>query len=64
LKRQTNRIEVQAYDYFRRIEELGGVLPAIEKGFSRAKLPTLLTATNAKSKKAVAKLSRQCLCRP
>ena len=30
---QTNRIEKQAYDYFRRIEELGGVLPAIEKGF-------------------------------
>jgi methylmalonyl-CoA mutase N-terminal domain/subunit len=30
---QTNRIEAQAYDYFRRIEELGGVLPAIEKGF-------------------------------
>lgn len=29
----TNRIEQQAYDYFRRIEELGGVLPAIEKGF-------------------------------
>jgi methylmalonyl-CoA mutase N-terminal domain/subunit len=30
---QTNRIEAQAYDYFRRIKELGGVLPAIEKGF-------------------------------
>jgi methylmalonyl-CoA mutase N-terminal domain/subunit len=30
---QTNRIEQQAYEYFRRIEELGGVLPAIEKGF-------------------------------
>jgi methylmalonyl-CoA mutase N-terminal domain/subunit len=30
---QTNRIEGQAYDYFRRIDELGGVLPAIEKGF-------------------------------
>ncbi|NMC11477.1 MAG: methylmalonyl-CoA mutase family protein [Chloroflexi bacterium] len=29
----TNRIESQAYDYFRRIDELGGVLPAIEKGF-------------------------------
>ncbi len=29
----TNRLEKQAYDYFRRIEELGGVLPAIEKGF-------------------------------
>jgi methylmalonyl-CoA mutase N-terminal domain/subunit len=30
---QTNRIERQAYEYFRRIDELGGVLPAIEKGF-------------------------------
>ncbi len=29
----TNRIESQAYDYFRKISELGGVLPAIEKGF-------------------------------
>jgi methylmalonyl-CoA mutase N-terminal domain/subunit len=30
---QTNRIESQAYEYFRRIDEFGGVLPAIEKGF-------------------------------
>ncbi len=30
---QTNRIEAEAYDYFHRIEALGGVLPAIEKGF-------------------------------
>jgi methylmalonyl-CoA mutase, N-terminal domain len=30
---QTNRIESQAYDYFKRIDELGGMLPAIEKGF-------------------------------
>jgi methylmalonyl-CoA mutase N-terminal domain/subunit len=29
----TNHIEVQARDYFQRIEELGGVLPAIDKGF-------------------------------
>jgi len=29
----TNRIEKQAYDYFHKIETLGGVLPAIEKGF-------------------------------
>ena len=29
----TNRLEVQARDYFRRIEDLGGVLPAIAKGF-------------------------------
>jgi methylmalonyl-CoA mutase N-terminal domain/subunit len=29
----TNRIEAQARQYFQRIEELGGVLPAIEAGF-------------------------------
>jgi methylmalonyl-CoA mutase N-terminal domain/subunit len=29
----TNRLEDQARDYFRRIEDLGGVLPAIAKGF-------------------------------
>ncbi len=34
----TNRLEAQAYDYFRRIEELGGVLPAIEKGFFQSEI--------------------------
>ena len=29
----TNRLENQARDYFKRIEDLGGVLPAITKGF-------------------------------
>ncbi len=29
----TNRIEAQAYEYFRRIDELGGVVPAIEQNF-------------------------------
>jgi methylmalonyl-CoA mutase N-terminal domain/subunit len=29
----TDRLEAQARDYFRRIEDLGGVLPAIAKGF-------------------------------
>ena len=29
----TNEIEAEAYDYFRRIEDYGGVLPAIEAGF-------------------------------
>ncbi len=29
----TDRMEEQANDYFRRIEALGGVIPAIEKGF-------------------------------
>jgi len=35
---QTNRIEKQAYDYFQRIDELGGVLPAIEKGFFQGEI--------------------------
>lgn len=35
---QTNRIEQQAYEYFQRIEELGGVLPAIEKGFQQQEI--------------------------
>lgn len=29
----TNRIEAETYSYFQKIEEQGGVLPAIEKGF-------------------------------
>ena len=29
----TNRMEKATYEYFRRIEALGGVIPAIEKGF-------------------------------
>jgi methylmalonyl-CoA mutase N-terminal domain/subunit len=35
---QTNRIEAQARDYFRRIEDLGGVIPAIEKGFFQSEI--------------------------
>lgn len=38
LEASTRRIEAQAYDYFRRIEELGGVLPAIEKGFFQSEI--------------------------
>jgi methylmalonyl-CoA mutase N-terminal domain/subunit len=30
---QTDRLEREAYDYFRKIEALGGVIPAVEKGF-------------------------------
>jgi methylmalonyl-CoA mutase, N-terminal domain len=33
MEKLTNEMEEEAYDYFRRIEESGGVLPAIEKGF-------------------------------
>jgi methylmalonyl-CoA mutase N-terminal domain/subunit len=35
---QTDHIEAQAYDYFRRISELGGVLPAIEQGFFQSEI--------------------------
>ena len=35
---QTNRMEQQALDYFRQIDELGGVLPAIEKGFFQSEI--------------------------
>jgi methylmalonyl-CoA mutase N-terminal domain/subunit len=35
---QTNRIERQSYEIFHRIEELGGVLPAIEKGYFQSEI--------------------------
>ncbi len=35
---QTNRIEAQAYAYFQRIADLGGVLPAIDKGFFQSEI--------------------------
>ena len=35
---QTNRIEKQAYQYFQRIQDLGGVLPAIDKGFFQSEI--------------------------
>ena len=38
IEEQTNRMERQAYDYFRRIEELGGMLPAIDKGFFQSEI--------------------------
>lgn len=38
MEAQTDHIEAQAYDYFRRIEELGGVLPAIDKGFFQGEI--------------------------
>jgi len=34
----TSRIEKEAYDYFHRIREIGGVLPAIEKGFFQTEI--------------------------
>lgn len=38
IEAQTDRIESQVYNYFRRIEDLGGVLPAIEKGFFQTEI--------------------------
>jgi methylmalonyl-CoA mutase N-terminal domain/subunit len=34
----TDRMEKEAYDYFRRVDELGGVIPAIEKGFFQSEI--------------------------
>lgn len=34
----TDRIEKEAYAYFRRVEELGGVIPAIERGFFQSEI--------------------------
>ncbi len=33
LESLTNQVEAEAYDYFRRIEDMGGVIPALEAGF-------------------------------
>jgi methylmalonyl-CoA mutase N-terminal domain/subunit len=38
LESTTRRIEAEATDYFRRIDDLGGVLPAIEKGFFQGEI--------------------------
>jgi methylmalonyl-CoA mutase N-terminal domain/subunit len=38
LEAQTRRIEAEAYNYFHRIDELGGVLPAIDKGFFQGEI--------------------------
>jgi methylmalonyl-CoA mutase N-terminal domain/subunit len=35
---RTDRMEAETYDYFRRIEDLGGVIPAIEKGFFQSEI--------------------------
>ena len=35
---QTNRMEKDAYAYFQRIQDLGGVIPSIEKGFMQSEI--------------------------
>ncbi|HEY2742586.1 MAG TPA: methylmalonyl-CoA mutase family protein [Gaiellaceae bacterium] len=38
LEQLTTELESQAYDYFERIEELGGVIPAIEQNFQQREI--------------------------
>ncbi len=38
LEALTNQVEAGAYEYFRRIEDLGGVIPALEAGFFQAEI--------------------------
>ena len=38
LESQTNKMEAEVYDYFQRIDALGGVLPAIDKGFFQSEI--------------------------
>lgn len=38
VEERTNQIEAQAYRYFQRIEDLGGVLPAIDRGFFQSEI--------------------------
>lgn len=38
LEALTNRLEQEAYDYFRKIEKLGGMLPAVERGFQQREI--------------------------
>jgi methylmalonyl-CoA mutase N-terminal domain/subunit len=38
VEHETNKIEAQVYDYWRQIEELGGVLPAIDQGFFQSEI--------------------------
>ena len=38
VEHETNKIEAQVYDYWRQVDELGGVLPAIEQGFYQSEI--------------------------
>lgn len=39
----TNKIEAEAWDYIKKIDEIGGAVAAIEKGYIRRKFRTALT---------------------
>ena len=38
VEHETNKIEAQVYDYWQQVDELGGVLPAIEQGFFQSEI--------------------------
>lgn len=38
VEHETNKIEAQVYDYWRQVDELGGVLPAIDRGFFQSEI--------------------------
>jgi len=38
VEHETNKIEAQVYDYWRQVEEIGGVIPAIETGFFQSEI--------------------------
>ena len=39
-RHETNKIEAQVYDYWQQVDELGGVLPAIDQGFFQSEIST------------------------
>ncbi len=40
VEHETNKIEAQVYDYWQQVDELGGVLPAIDQGFFQSEIST------------------------
>ena len=38
VEHETNKIEAQVYDYWQQVDEIGGVLPAIETGFYQTEI--------------------------
>ena len=38
VEHETNKIEAQVYDYWAQVDELGGVLPAIDQGFFQSEI--------------------------
>ncbi|MFO7662437.1 MAG: methylmalonyl-CoA mutase family protein [Chloroflexota bacterium] len=40
VEHETNKIEAQVYDYWQQVDELGGVIPALETGFFQSEIST------------------------